>query len=47
MELSETCSYQDASERLYITNSTLSKHIQKMEAELGVPSLSVPHEKLL
>ncbi|MCC8052190.1 MAG: LysR family transcriptional regulator [Clostridiales bacterium] len=37
MELSETCSYQDASERLYITNSTLSKHIQKMEAELGVP----------
>lgn len=36
MELSETCSYQDASERLYITNSTLSKHIQKMEGELGV-----------
>ncbi len=36
MELSETCSYQEASERLYITNSTLSKHIQKMEAELGV-----------
>ncbi|MCC8067302.1 MAG: LysR family transcriptional regulator [Clostridiales bacterium] len=37
MVLSETCSYQNASERLYITNSTLSKHIQKMEAEFGFP----------
>jgi len=35
--LSETCSFQEASERLYITNSTLSKHIQKMEAEIGHP----------
>ncbi|MCD8336622.1 MAG: LysR family transcriptional regulator [Lachnospiraceae bacterium] len=35
--LSETCSFQEASEQLYITNSTLSKHIQKMEAELGHP----------
>ncbi|MCD7814883.1 MAG: LysR family transcriptional regulator [Lachnospiraceae bacterium] len=35
--LSETCSFQEASDRLYITNSTLSKHIQKMEAELGHP----------
>ncbi|MCD8104231.1 MAG: LysR family transcriptional regulator [Lachnospiraceae bacterium] len=33
--LSKTCSFQEASEMLYITNSTLSKHIQKMEAELG------------
>ncbi|MCD7882376.1 MAG: LysR family transcriptional regulator [Lachnospiraceae bacterium] len=33
--LSKTCSFQEASEKLYITNSTLSKHIQKMEAELG------------
>lgn len=33
--LSKTCSYQEASEKLYITNSTLSKHIQKMESELG------------
>ncbi|MCD7744011.1 MAG: LysR family transcriptional regulator [Lachnospiraceae bacterium] len=35
MVLSKTCSYQEASEKLYITNSTLSKHIQKMETELG------------
>ncbi len=37
MVLSETCNYQNASEQLYLTNSTLSKHIQKMEAELGHP----------
>ncbi len=37
MVLSETCNYQNASEKLYLTNSTLSKHIQKMEAELGTP----------
>ncbi len=37
MVLSETCNYQSASEQLYLTNSTLSKHIQKMEAELGSP----------
>ncbi len=37
MVLSETCNYQSASEQLYLTNSTLSKHIQKMEAELGTP----------
>ncbi len=37
MALTETCSYQEASKKLYITNSALSKHIQKMEAELGHP----------
>lgn len=35
--LAETRNYWEASERLYMNQSTLSKHIQMMETELGVP----------
>ncbi|MBQ7841007.1 MAG: LysR family transcriptional regulator [Lachnospiraceae bacterium] len=35
--LAETRNYWEASERLFINQSTLSKHIKAMEAELGVP----------
>lgn len=35
--LAETSNYLEAAERLYIGQSTLSKHIMAMEAELGVP----------
>lgn len=35
--LSETKNYWEASERLYINQSTLTKHIKSMEEELGVP----------
>ncbi len=37
MTLSETCNFQEASRKLFITNSTLSKHLQRMESELGHP----------
>ncbi|MCC8150294.1 MAG: LysR family transcriptional regulator [Lachnospiraceae bacterium] len=33
--LAEICNYQEAADRLYISLSTLSKHISKLEAELG------------
>ncbi|MDO5425868.1 MAG: LysR family transcriptional regulator [Eubacteriales bacterium] len=35
--LAETRNYWEASERLFLSQSTLSKHIQSMESELGVP----------
>ena len=35
--LAETKNYWEASERLFINQSTLSKHIKAMESELGVP----------
>jgi len=34
--LADVCNYQEAAERLYISLSSLSKHISKPEAELGV-----------
>ena len=34
--LAELCNYQEAAEQLYVSQSTLSKHISKMEQELGV-----------
>ena len=37
LALAEGKSYLDAAEELYISQSVLSKHIQKMESELGVP----------
>jgi len=36
VELAESSNYSEAAERLYITQSTLSKHILRMEQELGV-----------
>jgi DNA-binding transcriptional LysR family regulator len=35
--LAETCSFQETAEKLFISLSSLSKHISKMEEELGVP----------
>ncbi len=35
--LAETCSFQETAEEMYISASSLSKHIMKMEEELGVP----------
>lgn len=35
--LAETKNFWEASERLYLNQSTLSKHIKQMETELGVP----------
>ncbi|MCD7982149.1 MAG: LysR family transcriptional regulator [Clostridiales bacterium] len=35
--LAEICNYQEAAEQLFISLSALSKHISKLEAELGVP----------
>lgn len=35
--LAETCSFQEAAERLYISSSSLSKHVKAMEEELNVP----------
>jgi len=35
--LAETRNYWEASERLFINQSTLSKHIKSMETELGIP----------
>lgn len=37
LDLAKTCSFQESAENMFISASTLSKHIQKMEAELGVP----------
>ena len=34
--LAETCSFQEAAERLYISSSSLSKHVKTMEEEFGV-----------
>ncbi|MGN1003438.1 MAG: LysR family transcriptional regulator [Oscillospiraceae bacterium] len=35
--LAETCNFQEAAERLYISASSLSKHVKTMEEEFGVP----------
>ncbi|MGM9608089.1 MAG: LysR family transcriptional regulator [Oscillospiraceae bacterium] len=35
--LAETCNFQEAAERLYISASSLSKHVKIMEEEFGVP----------
>lgn len=35
--LAETCSFQETAERTHISQSSLTKHIQKIEEELGVP----------
>lgn len=34
--LAETCSFQETAERAFVSQSSLTKHIQKMEKELGV-----------
>lgn len=36
VSLASTCSFQDTAEQLYISQSSLSKHIQQLEKELGV-----------
>jgi DNA-binding transcriptional LysR family regulator len=35
--LAQTCNFQETAEILYSSQSTLSKHIQCIEAELGIP----------
>ena len=37
LDLAKTCSFQESAENMCISASSLSKHIQKMEKELGVP----------
>ena len=37
LNLAETCSFQETAERMFISLSSLSKHISKIEEELGVP----------
>lgn len=37
IRLAETCSYVEAADQLYISQSSLTKHIQRLEKELGVP----------
>jgi len=37
LDLASTCNYQDTAENMSVSASALSKHIQKMEQELGVP----------
>ncbi len=44
--LSETLHYANAADKLYTTQSTLSKHIQSMEKELGSPLFSRGYHKL-
>ena len=44
--LSETMHYANAAEKLYTTQSTLSKHIQAMEKELGAPLFARGYHKL-
>ena len=44
--LSETLHYAQAAEKLYMTQSTLSKHIQALEKELGAPLVARGYHKL-
>lgn len=44
--LSETLHYAQAAEKLYMTQSTLSKHIQALEKELGAPLFARSYHKL-
>lgn len=44
--LSETLHYSQAAEKLYMTQSNLSKHIQAMEKELGAPLFVRSYHKL-
>ena len=44
--LSETLHYQNAADKLYTTQSTLSKHIQAMERELGSPLFKRSYHRL-
>jgi len=44
--LSETLHYANAAEKLYTTQSTLSKHIQAMEKELGSPLFARGYHRL-
>lgn len=37
VDLAKTCNFLESAENLFISASTLSKHIKKMEEELGVP----------
>ena len=37
LDLAKTCSFQESAENMCISASSLSKHIHKMETELGVP----------
>lgn len=37
VDLAKTCNFMESAENLFISASTLSKHIKKMEEELGVP----------
>lgn len=36
-DLARTCNFQESAENMFISTSTLSKHIRKMEEELGIP----------
>ena len=36
-DLARTCNFQESAENMFVSTSTLSKHIRKMEEELGVP----------
>lgn len=36
-DLAQTCNFQESAENMFISTSTLSKHIRKMEEDLGVP----------
>ena len=42
--LAETKNFWEASERLYMNQSTLSKHIKNLESELGISLLPEPQE---
>lgn len=44
--LAETKNFWEASERLYMNQSTLSKHIKNLESELGISLLPEPQEGL-
>ena len=41
--LAELCNYQEAAEALHVSQSALSKHIQKLEEGLTSRCLSAPH----
>ena len=37
VDLAKTCNFQESAENMFISTSTLSKHIRKMEEDFGVP----------
>ncbi len=40
LDLAETCNFQETADNLYLSPATLTKHIQKIESELGVQLFS-------